>query len=182
MIFEDIDKSLMKKGVVPVTTGLFYEFSRDKNSQNIYYSIKSEDVHDIQRGRVYPSLHRLFVDFGDPTEYNFANTYLINYAHWREISEHPMVTPYLALWREELLMKIKADAINSIVAASKGESKDAITAARWLLQSDTWFTDSRRSGRGRPSNKDKQLLSLPTKDENDVLADFDRILNVKNLV
>jgi hypothetical protein len=182
MLLQDFNKTWMKKGQVPVIKDLFYEFARSKDSPHVCFTIKPDDLHDLEHNQIYPSLHRLFVEFGDPTEYLFACHYFLNYAHWCDVRAHALVAPYLDQWRDELTMKIKADAILSIVKASKGESKDAITAARWLLQTDTWAQDARRTPRGRPSNKNKELSSTPLKNDLQIKDDLQRILESPSLV
>lgn len=165
----------MKVRLKPKTSDLFIELAKVDLRDTALYSIKSEDCYD--QGQVYPSLHKLYVDFGDPTEYYFANQYCLNLAHWREVYSHPLILPYVERWREELELKIKADALRSIVAASKGENKDAIQAARYLLQQE-WFKHGNvaQNGRGRPKTK-SAAQDAPLRDEKTVSEDFKRILN-----
>ena len=55
---------------------LFYEVSEDGTRVDCLYSLKQEDSPDIQdNSRIYPSIHRLYVEMGDATEYEFAKKY-----------------------------------------------------------------------------------------------------------
>lgn len=171
----------MVRGSRIVTVGLFIEFARKDSTQQAIYSVKHEDYLDPETGLVFPSLHRLYIDFGDPTEFNFSNHYFLNYSHWKETSEHPLVLPYAEKWRLELAQKVKADALQSIISVSRSGSKDAVTAARYIISGEweRYLNPDVKSNRGRPSNR--KTSNIPLVDDKSLMEDFTRSLNVKSL-
>lgn len=64
----------------PLTQSLFLE--PNYNVDYAYYTMDDDDKNF--KGKVYPSLKRLYLEMEDPTEYEFATTYLLG----RKINGH----------------------------------------------------------------------------------------------
>lgn len=121
-----------------LTQSLFLEISY---SDSAIYTLKEFD-HEY-KGNLFPSLRRLYVEFGDPTEYEFANKYLAGWNHWKRICENKVLRRYIDEWREELELKIRAAGVRQIVSQAEGGT---FQAAKWLADRG-WDT----RGAGRPS-------------------------------
>jgi len=63
----------------------------------------------------------LFVACDDPTEYEFANKYLGGWSHWKEVQASEVMKPYIAVWREEQEIRLRANAIKQIALLAKSD-------------------------------------------------------------
>jgi hypothetical protein len=125
-----------------LTKGLFYETtSSDKSA--VVYTLKDED----HLG--FPSLRRLYLEAGDPTEFKFAVSALDGWDHWTDLCESSWFKPYLARWRSELELKIKSAALARIMTEAKTSSKNSFMANRYLVER-AWESRG-ESKAGRPS-------------------------------
>lgn len=78
-----------------------------------------------------PALEVLYMSCDDPTEYEFATTYLGGWAHWQVLAGITWMKPYVARWREEMEVKVRAKGVKSqIKAAEKGNAN----AAKWVAE------------------------------------------------
>jgi hypothetical protein len=125
-----------------LTRALFLELNTETMEQ-VLYTLKDEDVGE------YPSLKRLFMEAGDPTEYIFAESYFENFEHWEIICEASWFAPYIAQWRKELVLKIKANALLNIQQEADEGGRNAFAANRFLL-TNGWI-EGPTTKRGRPS-------------------------------
>ena len=125
--------------------GLFFETCLSPDKASVLYTLKQED----HLG--YPSLYRLYLEAGDPTEYSFACLYLESYDHWEMLCECVWFKPYLAKWRKDLEMKIKSEALARIMAEARNDkSPSKFTANKFILEKG-WEPKDGQSKRGRPS-------------------------------
>lgn len=139
-----IDKTKFKdeKGRY-ITQGLFLE---DKYNTNLaYYTLDGEDKN--YKDVVYPSLKRLFLEEGDPTEYLFATKYLYDWEHWQRLCKNALIGRHIDRWREELSLSLRADGISSIIDAALTDKH--YQASKWLADKG-WEVKSR----GRPSKEE----------------------------
>lgn len=123
---------------------LFYETTEgDKSS--VVYTLKRRD----HLG--YPSLYRLYMEACDPTEYRFAVSNLNGWSHWQELVNAPWFQVYLDEWRLELEIKLRSDALASILTLSRLESNpNAYHANKYLL--DASWKPKEAGKRGRPTS------------------------------
>lgn len=130
------------------TRSLFFELALERTS--VVYTLKSQDHEG------YPSLNRLYLEMEDPTEYQFAKTYLANWDHWLKLSESDFFIPYLEQWRTELELKLKSKAYHSIAKIANSETKDSFSANKYLLESYRRLTQTEndKPSKGRPSKSD----------------------------
>lgn len=169
-MFEVDKKDLVDKMGRPLTQSLFLEIGY--KTDMAVYSLKDTDHH--YRGEVYPSLKRLYLQHEDPTEYDFASTYLLGWNHWKRLTTNKMIRKHIDEWREELELKIKSQAVKDIIdqCAMEGGS---FQAAKWLADQG-W----NKRGAGRPSKeqieKDKRISE---RIEDEFRDDVVRLLEVK---
>lgn len=148
----DIDKSKLKDSRErPLTQSLFLEIGY---SEFAVYTLKDEDY--TYHGKVYPSLKRLYIEEEDPVEYVFANKYLLGWDHWQRICNNKVLRKYVDQWREELSIKARSQAVQSIMDMALIDK--SFQAAKWLAEKG-W---------------DKNPVGRPTKASKESDADFDR--------
>ena len=139
--FRDIKGSFL-------TQGLFLEL--EYNESHAVYTLKEEDWE--YKGKTYPSIRRLYLECEDITEYEFANKYFGGWSHWKRLQGNKRILREIDEWREELEVKIRAQAIRSIVDQTASESQGSFQAAKWLADKG-W--DKARVGRPSKSDKEK---------------------------
>jgi len=126
----------------PLTQSMFLEFGY--NIQYALFTLNDEDK--VYQDKVYPSLKKLYLDIGDPTEYQFAKQCLLGWRHWVRLCENKLFKPFLQEWRDELEVALRSEGIISVMS----QSEDNFQAAKWLADKG-WD----KKGVGRPSKADK---------------------------
>jgi hypothetical protein len=81
----------------------------------------------------YPSLKQLYLSYDHVPghEYEFAMDVFGSWDHWNHLHQSSL-KGMLQGWRDELTVKLKAEAIKKMIAASKENSAVGINAARYL--------------------------------------------------
>jgi hypothetical protein len=139
-----IDKSLLKDSRGrPLTQGLFLEVGY--NTEFAIYTLKDEDFE--YEDKTYLSLKRLYLEHADPTEYDFACTYLLGWDQWQRICANKIFTKVVESWRIELELKLRSQAFKDIMMQSQGDK--GFQAAKWIADRG-W---------------DKRMVGRPSKDE-----------------
>lgn len=166
-----IDKSKFKNATGQLyLLGLFYE-TTGADKASVVYTLKEQDHEG------YPSLHRLFLEESDPTEYQFAIKHLANWRHWETLAACKWFQPYVTRWRKELEIKLRAEAIARIHAESAAGGKSAFQAMRYLADAGWVSKGSTAPSRGRPSKAEiKDAADQLFQAKDDVDADFERII------
>ena len=129
----------------PITQSLFLEIGY---TDNAVFTLKETDY--TYKGKVYPSLKRLFIESSDPTEYTFATTYLLGWKHWQRMCENQILRKHIDEWREELEVKIRSEAVKQAMTQA---SSGAFQAAKWVADRG-WAT--RGAGRPTKAEMDKE--------------------------
>ena len=165
-----IDKSRMKdKMSRPLTQSLFLEIGYDE--EFAIYTLEDEDKE--YKGKLYPSLKRLFIETEDLTEYNFAKEYLLGWHHWQRLNANKMLREHFDKWREELTLSIRAEAIKSIIDQALDGTN--FQAAKFLAEGG-W---SKRSA-GRPSKEEMQKEAAQReKIHSEFSEDLERLKNIR---
>lgn len=137
-----IDKSSMidDKGAAR-TQSLFLETSYG-DTENVVYTLKPRD-HEY-KGKVYPSIKRLFLEAEDPTEYNFAYTYFLDWDHWQQIKKNKLIASHMKGWAEELEIRARALGIRTMFDLALDGEKPNFQAAKFIADGG-W--DKRPAGR-----------------------------------
>ena len=149
----------------------------DTDKSNCIYVL--EDHHEKPE---LPSLHRLYIEMEDPTEYLFGETYFENYEHWTMIANAPWMKPYLEKWRKELDLKVRAEALVRIRKESESdESKNSFQANKFLVEKGYVQVDEKdkeSKKRGRPSKEEiNREAALLVKDENFITDLYKKHIN-----
>lgn len=126
-----------------ITQGLFIDHRYDDTYA--VYTLEDEDKE--YKGKVYPSLKRLYLEMEDPTEYNFANKYLYGWEHWNVLKNNKELYKEIELWEEELEIKMRAKGVMAMIEMTKGSN---FNAAKWVADGQ-WHIK-----RGRPSKEEKE--------------------------
>lgn len=161
------DKSRFKNGVgAYITQGLFFELALQEK-QFAVYTLKDAD-HEVD-GVVYTSLRRLYLECNDPTEYVFATKYLWGWDHWQRLLGNQMILEEVVKWRDELEVKLRAEAVKAIIDMSG----DSFAAAKWAADGH-WNVK-----RGRPTKEEaKRQRDIRDKVVRGVDSDASRIMHL----
>ena len=124
------------------TLSLFLE--TNQTNMEAVFTLKDYD-HELH-GKKYPSLKLIYLQYDDPTEWDFAQEVFGNWRHWEKLCGNSRLKSFIDQWRSELEIKIRSNAIKEIIKQSK--NKD--TAARWVAEKG-W-----NKSPGRPSKKEKE--------------------------
>ena len=160
-------EQLLDTGGRPLTQALFLEVGY---SDYAIYTLKEED--HLYNGKIYPSLKRLYLELNDPTEYEFATTYLLGWKHWKRICENKLLRTQIDEWRDELEVKMRSKGVKqAIMSAEQG----GFQAAKWLADRG-WDT----KGAGRPSKAAiESEKAFQAKMSDEYGADVTRLFQVK---
>lgn len=138
------DKSKMIDGKGGyITQGLFYEAEYDMTFAQ--YTWGAEDKE--KDGKILKSLKKLYLEMEDPTEYEFATVYFVDFPHWQKCSNNAYIKKHVDQWRMELELKLRARAIRSLIGQAE---KGNFNAAKFVAGKE-WETK-----RGRPSKAEKE--------------------------
>ncbi|MNJ09616.1 hypothetical protein D3C77_37620 [compost metagenome] len=132
----------------PLTQSLFLEIGY---SDYAVYTLKEQDY--VYKGVEYPSLKRLYLVEEDPTEWSFADKYLLGWQHWKRLCENKVIAKHVEEWREELELKLRSQAIRDMQALCASESGN-YSAAKFLADRG-W--EKRSAGRPSKAEKDRHL-------------------------
>jgi hypothetical protein len=131
-----------------LTEALFLERSYMDTKSAIYTLSVWDKTSD---GKHYQSLHKLYVEMEDLSEYEFANKYFANYTHWSTLRAAEWFKPYYDKMREELIVRLQAKAYKSMLEQVKDGSASQ-TTLKYLA--DREFLP--KGDVGRPSSKKKR--------------------------
>lgn len=154
-----------------LTRKLFLEESKDDLTY-VLYTLKSEDTQG------YPSLHRLYLEERDPTEYQFSMKYLDGPSHLLQLEQLSWFKPYITRWRQELDSKLRAEALANIIHVANDKTHKSNYEANKYLLSAGWKTKEEKTKVGRPSKDEirrqaEELFSL----DKETKEEYDRVMN-----
>ena len=116
------------------------------------FTLKDKDY--LYKGKLLPSLYRLYMEEEDLTEFSFAHKHLESYDHWQQIVNCEWFKPYIQRWRTELELKIKSRALKNIQAEAAGQTKTSFIANKWLAERGWVDKTTEPNRRGRPSKEE----------------------------
>ena len=125
------------------TYSLFWEHRND--GYPYYWSLREKGTEEL------PSLRELYLSYPHVPfyEYEFAKEVIGSWTHWNRLCRSG-VKQHIAEWREELDIKIKANAMRSIINTVKdGEGPSRLQASKYLA--DKGYSPIR----GRPSKEER---------------------------
>lgn len=105
-----------------LTEGLFLETAQQED--HCIYSLQPWDKE--KNGKFYPSIHKLFVEMEDVSEWMFANKYFDGYQHWLLIKEKPWFKEYYTKMVDELQAKLQHKAVKEMLTqVAEGKASQA---------------------------------------------------------
>ena len=165
------------RGVL-MTRSLFFETQLDRALDRALYTLKDHD--HTWKDKTYKSLYLLYMEVGDPTEYQFAKKYLDSWQHWELLCEANWFKPYVSRWRKELELRIKSETLAKIrnLAESGEASRDSFNAQKYLLDKGWEPKEKSASKRGRPTKEEIQKEAIRiSQDISSIEEDYERIVN-----
>lgn len=153
---------------------IFFEEAVNVERPDCVYTLKQED--HAADNTVYPSLHRLYVEMEDTSEYDFAKKYLDGWSHWKKLIDCNWFKPYLADMREELDIKLRARAVNNLRdIALDPTNKNHYMANKMIFENGI---APKADNRGRPSkDKIKAEADKLFQSSDETAEDYNRIIN-----
>lgn len=138
------------------TQSLFWEYAFINNlreEENVLDPIWTIKDYEIEKeGIVYPSLKQVYMSYDHIPgfEYDFAMEVFNSWDHWVKLTDASNVDLRSAFrsWREELDIKLKAQAIKSLITTSRIDDSKGFNAAKYLA--DKGYAPQR----GRPSKEE----------------------------
>lgn len=143
-----------------LTSGLFYGL-RDYDLKFAKFCLDDEDRE--VGGKTLLSIKKLYMSCSDPTEYEFATKYLGGWEHWKALQEVNLLAPYIATWRDEFEVKVRAENIKHIAKLAKTEK--GYQAAKFLADCG-W----KNRPAGAPSKEEKEGFKKQLEKVNNVIA------------
>lgn len=130
------------------TTSLFIEHKSD--DYPCYWTF--QDTSRVIDGTTYQSLKQIYLSYEHTpfNEYDFALEEIGSWEHWCRLCRAQKLKEMIASWREELEVKIRSNAIKSIIRTSLEETSAGATSAKWLAEKGY------APKRGRPSKEEKE--------------------------
>lgn len=137
---------------------LFLERRTETNQEPIY-TLQDQDVDH------YVSAKKKYLELKDPTEYYFYKWLVRSKKHWEVLKKSPWFMEHLIQWREELMEKIKADAIKEIINATQLDDEKFMTvkfaASKYITEGkieESIF--GKLSSKEKRKQKDKESKSI----------------------
>ena len=157
---------------VHLLKNLFWEHCMPDEKHMALYTIKSHEYQGL------PSLRQLYLSCEDLTEYTFAITYLDSWEHWEKLCASPWFQDHIELWRKELALKLKSEAVLRVLEEARRGGKNSFACNKWIVDKGYAGTEDKQAKRGRPSKA--ELTAEVQKQINldkQVEEDFERIMN-----
>jgi hypothetical protein len=125
----------------------FYETTLpDTRNEFTNYSLKKKD-HKVG-DKTYLSLHKIYIEMEDPTEYEFALSVFGDYSVWENLCNLSWFKTHHVQMQKELMLKLKARTIRNMINDLE-EGKASYNAQKYLA--DAGYLDNGSKKRGRPS-------------------------------
>jgi len=151
------------------TTSLFREFYMNSEGSELepLWSLQDDDP----QGKL-PSLKRLYMEIGDPTEYEFAMEAFGSWQQWLKIKASKAMQKWVQYWPDELEIKLRSEGIKAVSHEAK-EGKNPFAAAKFLAKGEWKSTPSKR---GRPSKEEvERELKIAAQVDAEVGEDAERL-------
>jgi hypothetical protein len=130
-----------------LTSALFVETNDTDGKYAPIFTLGEEDKGD------YISLKRKYLEYLDPTEYNFAKVIFGSYLCWENLCKTTWFKEYADQWRKERDLQLQFKNYRTAAEIqSDGTAAEKLTATKWLAE-EKW-KESTKIKRGRPKNGD----------------------------
>ena len=156
-----------------LTTSMFWEVRRDRSDDPNHMAIFTlKDKNHIVDGVTYVSLKSIYMTYDHipEFEYEFAMDVFNSWEHWQKLCKSSIRHEFKE-WREELDIKLKAEAISAMLKASRTDDAKGVAAAKYIA--DKGYSGPKR---GRPGKEEvaRELKNQATV-RDDLMADMDRL-------
>jgi len=150
----------------------FYETTLPDTRNNLtLYSLKKRD-HTVA-GTTYKSLHKIYIEMEDPTEYEFAMSVFGDYSVWENLCSLSWFKRHHIQMQKELVLKLKARTVRNMIN-DLNDGKASYNAQKYLA--DAGYLEGNDKKRGRPSKDELDgALKLAAMDKADTEDDAARI-------
>jgi len=150
------------------TQSLFFETNKSKLSP-----IMTLKRYDLERkGVILLSLHRVYMEHSDPTEYAVAMDVFGSWKQWLKLLGNKEIRGHIDEWRIELEVKLRSEAINALAHTAKHEGSKGTAAAKYLAERG-W--EKRKAG--APSKeevvREKKVAAHLSEDISDIMDSLD---------
>lgn len=150
---------------------LFLETSLEPD--RVLYTLKN---HDHQG---FPSIHRLYLEENDPTEYRVANKYFEDWDHWESLCNSSFFKPYVEKMRAELEIRYRSESLANIIETANKGGRDSFQASKYIAEKG--WEKPKPGQKGRPSKEAiaREAHSIAS-ERNRLEDDFERIMGKPN--
>lgn len=125
----------------------FYETTLpDTRVDATQYSLKKRD-HKVG-SKTYKSLHLIYIEMEDVTEYEFAMSVFGDYSVWENLCSLSWFKTHHQQMQKELVLKLKARTVRNMIN-DLNEGNASYNAQKYLA--DAGYLDTNSKKRGRPS-------------------------------
>ena len=128
-----------------LTSALFVETNETDGKYKPIFTLAEEDKEE------YITLKRKYMEYLDPTEYNFAKAVFGSYLCWENLCKASWFKEYIEQWRKErdLIIQYKNYSTATEIQMT-GTAAERLTATKWLSESK--WKNAEKAKRGRPKN------------------------------
>lgn len=95
------------------------------------------------KGKLLPSLKKIYLSFNDPTEYQVAMEVFGSWNQWKRLCDNALIFAHIKEWREELEIKLRSQAVKALIATAQEDGAKGTTAAKYVAEKG-W--DKRKAG------------------------------------
>lgn len=128
-----------------LTSALFVETNDTDGKYAPIFTLAEDD-----KG-AHISLKRKYMEYLDPTEYNFAKSIFGSYLCWENLCKATWFKEHAEQWRKERDLQLQyMNYSTAAVIQNSGTAAEKLTATKWL--SEEKWKESSKAKRGRPKN------------------------------
>jgi len=151
----------------PLTQSLFVETNGTSKDP-----IMTLGDNDLKMGdKTIYSLKKIYMEEQDPEEYKVAMRIFGSWAHWKRLLDNKKIMKYIRMYREELDVSIRSNAVRSLIASATQEGVKGISAAKYIAEKG-W----KKRKAGAPSREEvKHELKVQTDMDSELEEDMKRL-------
>jgi|TARA_R110000787_G_scaffold285580_1_gene401694 hypothetical protein len=156
------------------TQSLFVETHRGQESDILepIFTLADEDL--VSSKGSFLSMKKIYLTIADPTEYAFALYTFSSWQHWEKLTRIKWFLEQFEVWRDELEVKLRSQAVSKMVRIADSSANQALQANKFLV--DRGWVD-KKNPRGRPSKAEKERIKKQDSQvKTQVDEDFDRVI------
>lgn len=109
-------------------------FRQDKELSDTLFTMHPQDMMHQGTGNYIFSLHKIYMECSDPTEYAVAQKLFRSFKMWQNFIANTTVAPFVEELRDELKLKLQSEAMSVLRETMLTEGSKGTTAAKYLSQ------------------------------------------------